>query len=76
MTTCPICKGSAVEIDPGLFDGTSYRCEKHGDFSASGSTLSSRVCMEADKGRWEGALEKARNRAIKGKRPVILTYDF
>jgi hypothetical protein len=32
--------------------------------------------MEADKGRWEGALEKARKRAIKGKRPVILTYDF
>ena len=32
--------------------------------------------MDADETRWESALEKARKRAIKGKRPVILTYDF
>jgi hypothetical protein len=76
LVTCPICKGGAVEIDPGLFDGISYRCEKHGDFSVSGSTLSAKICMDADETKWENAFEKARKRAIKGKRPVILTYDF
>ena len=76
MTTCPICRGDATEIEPGLFDGTSYRCEKHGEFSVSGSTLSSAICTDADETKWEGALEKARKRAFKGKHPVILTYDF
>lgn len=76
MATCPICKGSAIEIDPGLFDGTSYRCEKHGEFSVSGSTLSSKDCMDANESTWEGALEKARKRAASGKRAVIVTYDF
>ena len=76
MATCPICKSDAEEIEPGSFDGKTFRCPKHGEFDVTGSVLSARAHMAADTAQWEAALKKARSRVFGGKRPRIVTYDF
>jgi hypothetical protein len=76
MATCPICKLDALEIEPGYFDGKTFRCPKHGEFDVTGSVLSDRVHMASDSNQWEAALKKAASRATAGRRPRILTYDF
>ena len=75
MSTCPICKSEAMEIEPGMFDGKTFRCPKHREFGVSDSVLSVREFMDAETERWESALANASSRAIDG-RPRILTYDF
>ena len=76
MATCPICKSDAEEIEPGAFDGKTFRCPKHAEFDVTGSVLSVRAHMAADTAQWEAALKKARGRVFGGKRPRIVTYDF
>jgi hypothetical protein len=76
MATCPICRSDAEEIEPGVFDGKTFRCPKHGEFDVTGSVLGVRTHMAADSNQWEAALKKAVSRAAAGKRPRILTYDF
>jgi hypothetical protein len=76
MATCPICKLDAEEIEPGAFDGKTFRCPNHGEFDVTGSVLSVRAHMAADSNQWEAALKKATNRIAAGKRPRIVTYDF
>lgn len=76
MAICPICKADdAEEIEPGMFDGKTFRCLKHGEFGVSDTVLSVREYMDADAGRWESALANAGSRAIEG-RPRILRFDF
>ena len=76
MATCPICRSDAEEIEPGVFDGKTFRCPKHGEFDVTGSVLGVRTHMAADSNQWEAALKKAVSRAAAGKRPRTLTYDF
>ena len=35
MATCPICKSAAEEIEPGRFDGKTYRCPMHREFEVA-----------------------------------------
>jgi hypothetical protein len=76
MATCPICKSDAEEIEPEFFDGTTFRCPKHGEFQVADSVLKTPALMDADSNQWESALKKATGRAAAGGRPRILTYDF
>ncbi len=76
MATCPICKSGAQEIDPGFFDGKTFRCPKHGEFQVSGSVLKTPAHMDANSIKWEAALKRAIDRASKNARPRILIYDF
>jgi len=74
MTTCPVCKLEAQDIEPGFFDGKTFRCPKHGDFDVSDTALTTRLSASSDE--WEAALNKATTRVGAGKRPKILDLDF
>ena len=74
MATCPICNSEAEQIEPGAFDGKTFRCPKHGEFDVAHSVLN--TMMNASAARWEVALAKAASQAAEGKRPRITTYDF
>ena len=76
MTTCPICKSDAEEIELGFFDGKTFRCPKHNVFQVSDTVLSDPSRMGAARNQWEAALIKATNRADAGARPRIFTNDF
>jgi hypothetical protein len=76
MLTCPICRSTAEEIEPGFFDGKTFRCPNHGEFDVSGSVLNTPALMDADMAQWDVALRIATDRATPGKRPRILTSDF
>ena len=76
MATCPICKSNAELIEPGFFEGITFRCAKHDEFDVSDTVLSISDLMNADSARWEKALKAASGRAAPGKRPRILSYDF
>jgi hypothetical protein len=75
MATCPICKSSAEEIEPG-FDGKTLRCPRHGEFEVADTVFRVVDLMNADTRKWETALEAAAKKARPGARPRILTYDF
>jgi hypothetical protein len=73
---CPICKSLAQEIEPGFFDGKTFRCPKHGEFQVADTVYCVKGCMDAGSDRWEAALKRATGRTSAGARPRILTYDF
>ena len=58
IATCPICKSDAQEIEPGVFDGKTFRCPKHGEFDVTGSVLSVRAHMAAEFEPMGGGAEK------------------
>ena len=76
MTTCPICKSVAEEIEPGHFDGRTYRCPKHREFDVADSVLETPRLMDASTTEWEMALKRAKDKSSPGTRPRILTYHF
>ena len=75
MPTCPVCQSEAKEIDPGPFDGVTLKCPKNGEFQIAGTVFGVKRYMDAEQGEWERALKKATDRS-KGRRPIILSYDF
>jgi hypothetical protein len=76
MAICPICKSISEQIEPGLRDGKTYRCPKHDEFDVTDTVLQSSDLMNANATKWETALERARERALPGKRPRIRTNHF
>ena len=76
MAKCPICKSDAQEIEPGFFDGKTFRCPTHHEFEVADTVLKIPVLMDADSSQWEGALKKATNRSAPGRRPRIFSTDF
>jgi hypothetical protein len=75
MTICPICKSTVEEIEPGFFDGITFRCAKHDEFGVADSVLKLPRYMNAAPAEWETALKRAKV-AAPGKRPRIRTYHF
>lgn len=75
MTICPICGSNAEEL-PKTGDAEGYDCPLHGPFKVSESALRSEPSKSAERGRWEGALKTAKDRAKPGELPVLTTYDF
>jgi hypothetical protein len=78
MATCPICKSAAEEIEPGFFDGKTFRCENHGEFDVVDTVLQLPLYMDQSQAEWELALKRAAAAAksVPGKRPRITTYCF
>ena len=76
MATCPICKSAAEEIEPGRFDGKTYRCPMHREFEVADSVLQTPKLMGASTAEWKTALSRAKDKSAPGKRPRILTYHF
>jgi len=74
MATCPICKSVAEEIEPGFFDGKTFRCPKHNEFEVTDSALKTQANDTAD--QWEAAYKRAKDKAAAGKRPRISHYSF
>jgi hypothetical protein len=74
MPECPICKSEAEEIDRGLFDGTGFHCETHGEFRVAASVFAE--TKERTHEQWENALTMAKRRAVPGGRPLITIFDF
>jgi hypothetical protein len=75
MTVCPICKSDAEPLDrTGDHDG--YDCPQHGKFKVHGTVLAVETYMNAEREKWEAALEKAKARTKPGEWPLILSYDF
>jgi len=40
MAKCPICKSDAQEIEPGFFDGKTFRCPTHHEFEVADTVKS------------------------------------
>jgi hypothetical protein len=76
MAICPICKSTAEEIEPGFFDGKTFRCQKDGEFGVADSVLEMPAYMNATSAGWEVALRRAKNKALPGARPRIRTHHF
>ena len=76
MTICPICKSAAEAIGTDYSEGTTFRCQKHGEFDVAETVLDTPIFMKARMDDWEAALKTASHQAIEGKRPRIVTYDF
>ena len=76
MTTCPVCKAKAEEIELGTIDGKIFRCLKHGDFAVANSVFCVLEFANASEHWWEVAFKRATSRAAGKRRPKILTYDF
>ena len=76
MIKCPICKSDAEIIEPGMFDGNTFRCPNpnHKEFDVAHSVLRSSSLMDKSPVQWENALSRAALR--EGARPRITTYDF
>jgi len=74
MATCPICKSVAEEIEPGFFDGKTFRCPKHNEFEVTDTVLYTRT--NADSAKWEVPLSRAKDKAPAGARPRINDYCF
>jgi hypothetical protein len=62
MAICPICKSTAEEIEPGFFDGKTFRCEKDGEFGVADSVLEMPAYMNAASAGWEVALRRVRTK--------------
>jgi hypothetical protein len=71
---CPICNSHAEEIDKGKFEGTTFRCPRHGEFEVADTVLKTK--RTATSQQWENALNLAKERAKPNARPRILTSDF
>jgi hypothetical protein len=69
-------KSAAEEIEPGCFDGKTYRCPMHREFEVADSVLQTPKLMGASTAEWKTALSRAKDKTAPGKRPRILTYHF
>jgi hypothetical protein len=67
MAICPICRSIAEEIEPGLFDGKSFRCQKDGEFGVADSVLQITAYVNASTVEWDAALNRAK-KADRGRR--------
>jgi hypothetical protein len=76
MTSCPICKSPAEEIEPGFFDGTTFRCPNHKEFDVTDTVLKLSGYMDKGHAEWEAALTRAKAKAVTGKRPRIDSNCF
>ena len=76
MSTCPVCKFSAKEIEKDFFFGKTYCCPRHDEFDVTGQVLESSSHMNASPHDWEAALRRASEKATNGSRPVIRLFDF
>ena len=76
MSTCPVCKFSAKEIEKDFFYGKTYLCPRHGEFDVTLQVLESPTHMHAGPNDWEVALRRASEKATNRSRPVIRLFDF
>jgi len=73
---CPVCETGAEDITEHGFDGKSVRCPRCGDYDIAGSVY---VPGDLIKLVAEGrlcALQKAKQIAKRGERPVIRSDNF
>jgi len=68
---CPVCEAESEDITEHSFDGKSVRCPRCGDYDIAGSVYvpGNLIKLEAE-GRLR-ALQRARQFAKRGERPVI-----
>jgi hypothetical protein len=76
MEQCPVCKSAAEVIEPGRFDGKTFRCSRDGEFDVVDTVLKIPRYMDADSAEWQRALQAAKSHAAPGERPKIFTYSF
>ena len=58
MTTCPVCKAKAEEIELGTIDGKIFRCPKHGDFAVANSVFCVSETRERERALVGGGVQK------------------
>lgn len=77
MAVCPICETEAKELD-GIGNAKAFDCPKHGRFKVASTVfvLESAGRERTDRGQWEAAFKKAKEKAKSGTWPLITTYDF
>jgi hypothetical protein len=72
---CPICKSSAQQL-PRTGDATGYHCPRHGEFKVADTVFAETKEKDYTQEQWEGALDKAEQRAEPDESPLIIIDDF
>jgi hypothetical protein len=73
---CPICKSAVVQELDRTGDATGYVCPTHGNFKVADSVFAEAKAKDYTREQWEGALDKAKERAEPEGWPLIITDDF
>ena len=68
---CPICKSSAQELLH-TGDAAAFHCPTHGDFKVADTVFEKAKAKDYTREQWEGALDKAAERAEPDAWPVIV----